>query len=461
MLPYLTPLASIGDRQDDARPLHLLRPSMYGRWLAEIDEPGRRWLVSTGFEPRPNNVGLLPDARGDLTAAVAITHETAELWDVAAAVPALPPGAWLIDGGEVAPAEAALAFAMQSYRFTRYRKNDNAQPVLVVGDAAARQRASILAKAIYMARDLVNTPTNDLGPEQLHAAIETVAKDAGADFRAVVGEDLIAQNYPTIHAVGRASPSSPRLLDLRWGDPQAPKVTLVGKGVCFDTGGLDIKPSSAMLLMRKDMAGSALMIALAKAVMALSLKVRLRLIVPAVENSISGNAFRPGDVLTTRKGLSVEIGNTDAEGRLILADALADADDEAPDIMLDAATLTGAARVAVGPDIPALFTPSDDLASAILRHGESVREPLWRMPLHSPYSRYIESPVADLNNAGAKPFAGAVTAALFLQRFVTSTPNWAHLDIFGWNDDSRPGRPRGGEATAFRALLALLEERYA
>nr|WP_243389827.1 leucyl aminopeptidase family protein [Arboricoccus pini] len=349
---------------------------------------------------------------------------------------------------------------MQSYRFTRYRNDNTQQPMLVIGDAAARQRARILAKSIYMARDLVNTPTNDLGPEQLQAAVEFVAKEGGAKIRAVVGEELIVQNYPTIHAVGRASPSPPRLLDLTWGAPDAPKVTLIGKGVCFDTGGLDIKPSSSMLLMRKDMAGAALMLALARSIMALALKVRLRLLIPAVENSIAGNAFRPGDILTTRKGLSVEIGNTDAEGRLILADALADADDETPDIILDAATLTGAARVAIGPDLPALFSPNDGLASDILRHGNHVNEPLWRLPLHAPYSRYIESPVADLNNAGTKPFAGSVTAALFLQRFLTNTPNWAHLDIFGWNDESRPGRPRGGEATAFRALLSFLEERY-
>ncbi|SNB67103.1 leucyl aminopeptidase [Arboricoccus pini] len=460
MLPYLTPLASLVDRQDNARTLHLVRPNMYGQWLTEIGERGRRWLASTGFEPRPNNVGLFPDTDGELEAAVVVTHEPAELWDVAAAIPALPSGPWLIKGDDLEAAEAALAFAMQSYRFTRYRNDNTQQPMLVIGDAAARQRARILAKSIYMARDLVNTPTNDLGPEQLQAAVEFVAKEGGAKIRAVVGEELIVQNYPTIHAVGRASPSPPRLLDLTWGAPDAPKVTLIGKGVCFDTGGLDIKPSSSMLLMRKDMAGAALMLALARSIMALALKVRLRLLIPAVENSIAGNAFRPGDILTTRKGLSVEIGNTDAEGRLILADALADADDETPDIILDAATLTGAARVAIGPDLPALFSPNDGLASDILRHGNHVNEPLWRLPLHAPYSRYIESPVADLNNAGTKPFAGSVTAALFLQRFLTNTPNWAHLDIFGWNDESRPGRPRGGEATAFRALLSFLEERY-
>jgi leucyl aminopeptidase len=459
-LSYATAVDSIvGD--GDARPLHLLTVAAFDGWLRSADSAARAWLASTGFQPTPGRVALYPNGSGDLAGALLIVDEPAELWSVAGAVNSLPQGVWNMVGASSLPAaEAALAFAMQSYKFTRYRKADGESPTFRIEDAADRQRAQIMASAIYLARDLINTPTNDLGPAELHAAVEAVAKEGGAAFHAIVGDALLEQNYPTIHAVGRASASAPRLLDLTWGNPDAPKVTLVGKGVCFDTGGLDIKPSNAMLLMRKDMGGAALMIALAKAIMALRLNVRLRLLVPAVENSIAGNAFRPGDILRTRKGLSVEIGNTDAEGRLILADALAEADTERPDIILDAATLTGAARVALGPDVPALFTPDDKLAAAILRAGESAGEPLWRLPLHKAYARYIDSPVADINNAGAKPFAGATTAALFLQRFVTTTQAWAHLDIFAWNDESRPGRPRGGEATAFRPLLAFLEERY-
>ncbi|HET6469378.1 MAG TPA: leucyl aminopeptidase family protein, partial [Geminicoccaceae bacterium] len=282
-----------------------------------------------------------------------------------------------------------------------------------------------------------------------------------ASFQAIVGDALLAENYPLIHAVGRASARAPRLVELEWGEADAPKLTLVGKGVCFDTGGLDIKPSAGMLNMKKDMGGAALMLALARAVMASGLRVRLRLLIPAVENSVGSRAFRPLDVIRSRKGLTVEIGNTDAEGRLVLADALAEADRERPALLLDAATLTGAARVALGPDIPALFTPDDALAGEFSAAAERADDPLWRLPLHAPYRQMLKSPVADINNAGSKPFAGAITAALFLKDFVGETTAWAHLDVFAWNDEERPGRPRGGEATALRALFALLEQRFA
>ncbi len=314
-------------------------------------------------------------------------------------------------------------------------------PRLALPEGPGVTRALHLAEATWQARDLINTPANDLGPEQLANAVGEVASRFGAECEITVGEDLHAANYPAIHAVGRASDRAPRLIDLRWGDPAAPKVTLVGKGVCFDTGGLDIKPSSNMLMMKKDMGGAAIMLALARSIMALGVPVRLRLLIPAVENSIAGSAFRPGDILTMRNGTTVEITNTDAEGRLILADALVEADGERPALLVDAATLTGAARVAVGPELPALFTPDDALADDLARHGREQHDPLWRLPLHAPYLSYMKSPVADLANASSKAFAGAITAALFLKEFVKQTPTWAHLDLFAWNDDNRARPP--------------------
>ena len=316
------------------------------------------------------------------------------------------------------------------------------------------------ARATYLVRDLVNTPANDLGPAELAEAAAAVARGAGVRANIIVGDDLLAKNYPLVHAVGRASARPPRLVDFAWGTPDAPKVTLVGKGVCFDTGGLDLKPSSNMLLMKKDMGGAAVVLGLAQMIMDAGLKVRLRVLIPAVENSVSGNAYRPGDVLATRKGKTVELGNTDAEGRLILADALTEADGEEPSLLVDCATLTGAARVALGPDLPALFTPSDDLARDLLRHGDAQSDPLWRMPLHAPYRDYLDSKIADFNNAADTSFAGSITAALFLKEFVSRTQAWAHIDLYAWNAKTRPGRPAGGEAMAMRALYALVAERY-
>ncbi len=446
-----------------SRPVHLLPVGAFPAWLDAQPGSRRAWLDSIGFKAEPGKLALLPGPDGAVTAALLITAEPATLWDTAAAPSALPAGLWRLDDptGALDPAEAALGWALACYRFERYRKPGDPPPRLAVPDAAARSRTEVVAGAIAFARDLVNTPANDLGPAELEAAAAALALEAGAAFSSIVGEALLEQNWPLVHAVGAASPRPPRLIELVWGEPGAPKLTLVGKGVCFDTGGLDIKPSSAMLLMKKDMAGAALMLGLAKAITGLGLSVRLRVLIPAVENAVGGRAFRPGDVLRSRKGLTVEIGNTDAEGRLILADALVEADGERPDLLIDAATLTGAARVALGPELPALFTPDDGLARELLEAGERTAEPLWRLPLHAPYRRYLESKLADINNAGQKSFAGAITAALFLKEFVVETRAWAHLDIFGWNDESRPGRPRGGEATALRPLLAAIERRFA
>ncbi len=420
------------------------------------------WAGTIGFRPKPGAVLLAPGEAEGQALAVLLLSDPAEWTDVAQAVGSLPAGDWQIEDPDGAlPADkAALGWALAAYRFDRYKKIDAPLPRLVLADPAKAARGARLAAAVWQARDMINLPANELGPGDLLDMIAAIGARHDASVRLVHGDDLLSQGFPLVHAVGRAAARAPGLVDMSWGDPSHPKVTLVGKGVCFDTGGLDIKPSSNMLLMKKDMGGAAILSALAGAVMDAQMKVRLRLIVPAVENSISGAAFRPGDVLRSRKGLTVEIGNTDAEGRLILADGLALADEDAPDLLLDASTLTGAARVAVGPDLPAMFTGDEELAAALLQGGLDAGEPMWRLPLHTPYRRMIESSVADLTNAGQSPFAGAITAALFLQAFVTATRPYAHLDLFAWNPDSRPGRPKGGEATGLQALYAALERRY-
>jgi leucyl aminopeptidase len=448
-----------------ARPVFVLPAGSYPAWLTEQPEWVRAWLEGSGFEAKVGRSALLPGADGAVEGALLLLSEPAEPWDFAALRTRLPAGDWRLEpvDSDLDLAQAALGFALAGYRFDRYRKpgdGDRKNVRLVLeGDEAAR-RASIVAEAVFLARDLINTPASDLGPAELADAVGGVAERFDAAFRTIEGEALLAENYPAIHAVGRASSRPPRLVELLWGEPDAPKLTLVGKGVCFDTGGLDLKSAQNMLLMKKDMGGAAVTLGLAQAVMAHRLPVRLRLLIGAVENAVGGSAFRPGDVLRTRKGLTVEVGNTDAEGRLVLADLLAEADAERPAMLLDLATLTGAARVALGPDLPALFTPDDQLAELLLAVGQRVFEPLWRMPLHAPYREMLDSQVADINNSGSNGHAGAVTAALFLKEFVTETKAFAHLDVFAWNPKDRPGRPRGGEATALRALLAAIEDRF-
>ena len=453
----MTELLCFPPAEDAGRKAHVVAPDGWAAWLAAQSERRRAWLDASGFRGKAGSAVLLPPEDGELEA-VLVASDPARPWDGAVLHAALPDGAWTLRGGEAG--ELALGWALAAYRFDRYRKTDRPTPALALPETPAVARAKALARSFYLARDLVNTPANDLGPAELAAAVEAVAAEFDAGFRVVIGDGLEA-GYPLIHTVGQASPRAPRLIELTWGEADAPKLTLVGKGVCFDTGGLDIKPSAGMLLMKKDMGGAALMLALARFVMASGLKVRLRLLIPAVENVIGGSSFRPGDVIRSRKGLTVEIGNTDAEGRLVLADALADADAERPALLIDAATLTGAARVALGTEIPGLFTPDDGLAQDLAALSASLDDPLWRLPLYAPYRKLIDSPIADINNAGSKPFAGSITAALFLKDFVTETKSWMHLDIYALNDEARPGRPRGGEATALRALAALVEQRFA
>lgn len=452
----------------DAVPVHAVRPDDLAALSAMLPPAASAWLAATGFEAGAGAVAALPGEDGRPVAAVFGLGKPAAAGRIPASDPLapgvlatqLPAGTFRLASGFEDPAAAALAFALGSYRFDRYRSRRKAVPRLVLPEGADGAEIARIADAVFRARDLVNTPANDLGPEELAGAVRALAERHGADFTEIVGDDLVTHNFPLIHAVGAASDRAPRLVDLTWGDPAHPKVTLVGKGVAFDTGGLNIKPDASMLLMKKDMGGAAAAIALADMIMDAGLPVRLRLLVAAVENAISGNAFRPGDVYRSRKGITVEIGNTDAEGRLILADALALADEEAPEVLVDFATLTGAARVALGPDLPPLYCDDDAFAAALLSSGARVGDPLWRMPLWRPYEKMLDSKVAEINHISGGAFAGSITAALFLSRFVEKAKTWAHLDVFAWVPSAKPGRPEGGEAQSSRALYALFKARY-
>ena len=444
-------------------PIWFVTADTYPQVREQLGAAARRFAETAKFEPKAGQFLLLPDPDGALSG-VLFGLESANRPDKDRFLPGRLPG--LLPAGTYrfanAPHDtrlAALAFALGSYKFTRYRKADANGAKLVMPDGVDGEDVSRIAEGVALARDLINTPANDMGPAELEQAARDLGARHGAGIRSIVGEDLLQQNFPLIHAVGRASPRAPRLIDLTWGDAKHSRITLVGKGVCFDTGGLDIKPDSGMLIMKKDMGGAANVLAAAHMIMDGKLKVRLRVLIPAVENAIAGDAFRPLDIYKSRKGITVEIGNTDAEGRLVLADALALADEEAPELIVDMATLTGAARVALGPELPPLFTHDDRLAADFARHAEAERDPLWRLPLWRPYESMLDSKTADINNVGG-PQAGAITAALFLNRFVTATRAWAHFDIYAWTPAPKPARPDGGECQVARALYALLKERY-
>jgi leucyl aminopeptidase len=433
-------------------------------WGARLSAPQRRFAEASAFTGKAGQYLALPAADGAIEAVLFGLDEDENRRDPFSAgqLPALlPPGLYRFANALPQDARlATLAFALGSYRFTRYRANDKPAARLVPSDGVDAAEVTRLADAVTLARDLINTPANDMGPDELAAVAARLAEEFGATLRCIVGDDLRRDNFPLIHAVGRASPRAPRLIDLSWGDPGHPKITLVGKGVCFDTGGLDLKPSSAMLLMKKDMGGAANVLALARLVMAANLPVRLRVLIPAVENAVAGNAFRPLDICASRKGVSVEVGNTDAEGRLVLADALTLACEDTPDLLVDLGTLTGAARVALGPDLPPFYTRDDRLAADLAACALRENDPLWRLPLWAPYDKWLESKVADLNNAPSGGFAGSITCALFLQRFIEPTTPWLHVDIYGWTPTARPARPEGGECQAARAIFALLCDRY-
>jgi leucyl aminopeptidase len=455
---------SLIDETAGAVPIVLIAKDRFAEWLAETHEGARNWLAATGFTAEPGTYALVPDEVGRLDRVVVGRGDEpgAAIWALAGLPEALPEGDYRLaaEPADLDPTRLALGWALATYAFDRYRAKKRKRTALVWPAAADHGRVLALARAVFLARDLVNTPAGDLGPAELADRAIEVAGQADAHCRVIVGDELLAENYPTIHAVGRASARPPRLVDIRWGDAAAPRVTLVGKGVCFDTGGLDLKTASGMRLMKKDMAGAAITLGLAQAIIETGLAVRLRVLLPLVENAVSGNAMRPLDVVRTRKGLTVEIGNTDAEGRLILCDALAEAASEQPELLVDVATLTGAARVAVGTELGALFCNDDALAAALVESGMAENDPLWRLPLWRPYRKMIDSKIADLNNVAESSYAGAIVAALYLQEFVAPGIPWAHLDVMAWNPQSRPGRPEGGEATGLRALYSCIERRF-
>jgi leucyl aminopeptidase len=429
-------------------------------WLERHPE-NRAWVAAQGFAAEPGEFVFIPGTDGRPERVLAAPHEEA-IWAFAGLPFALPQGVYALEDALDAKkaTDAAIGWCLGAYVFDRYKKPKRAASVLVWPENADRAEVERLSASVSLARDLINTPAEDLGPPQLAAAGEEIAKGGGARVRIVKGDALLSENYPCIHAVGRASVRPPHLFDMRWGEEDAPKVTLVGKGVCFDTGGLDLKSADGMLEMKKDMGGAAIVLSLAKALMDANAPIRLRVLVPAVENSVSANAYRPRDIIKTRAGKTVEVGNTDAEGRLILCDALADADSETPDLLVDCATLTGAARVALGPELQALYCEDDETAADLLGAAKSVGDPLWRMPVWRPYRKLIDGKCADLNNVSHSPYGGSIIGALYLAEFVSAAQAWAHLDVMGANLTARPGRPEGGEATGMRALYAYLRGRY-
>jgi leucyl aminopeptidase len=450
---------SLAHNAKNAVPLHAVLAKDAKTWLARQRRAGL--LIATGFTGAAGALAALPDAKGGIAAWVLGLGEGRDAFALATPAEKLPAGLYRL--GEVPDfcggANAALAWLMGGYSFDRYKKKKDHRARLVTPPGMDGEEVSRIAENLFFARDLINTPANDMGPAELEAAARALAKRHGAKF-SVIGGAALQKNYPLIAAVGQGSDRAPRLIEINWGKANAPRVSLVGKGVCFDSGGYDLKPSAAMLAMKKDMGGAACALAAAGMAMSAKLNLKLRVLIPAVENSVSGKAMRPGDVFTSRKGLTVEIGNTDAEGRLVLADALADADDQKPDLLIDIATLTGAARAATGMELPPFFTDDEKLAADLVRIGTAIQDPLWPLPLWRGYEDTLASRVADLNNNPAYNYAGAITAALFLNRFVARCESWAHLDIPAWIDRAKPGRPLGGEANGARAIYALLKERY-
>ena len=450
----------ITDRKafETAVPIVATDAKRLGKLLQSLASAERRWAEASGFDASANTFCLLPDGKGGIARVLAGVRDARDPWALAFLPLKLPRGRYALAKGPVsiAPEDAAFAWDLGGYQYARYRRAKRKPADLQVGDSRRVAEALGMAEAVRLVRDLVNTPAEDMGPEQLSDIAREQAELFGAQFDEWVGDELLAQNFPAIHAVGRAAQRPPRLLEIHWGNPRHPRLAVVGKGVCFDSGGLDIKTAEGMRLMKKDMGGAAHALALARLVMQRELPVRLHVLIPAVENAIAGNAYRPGDVVRTRKGLTVEIGNTDAEGRVVLADALAYAAEQKPKTIVDFATLTGAARVALGPELPALYCNDEKLAAKMIEAAGRLDDPIWRLPLWRNYRRLFESDIADFNNSGKGGFAGSIVAALFLDYFVPQDIPWAHFDVYAWNDVARPGRPAGGEAQGLRAVLAAL-----
>ncbi len=446
-----------------AIPITLVVTAEYKNFLAAASDTTRAWLHATDFRANPHTHALVPGADGHIAQVLVGVRDPNDVYAISHLPLALPAGRYTIsDIAGAAPSlilSWLLSWQLGSYQFTRYKKPKRDPATLVVTPSPEIDHAHMIYAAVKLVRDLVNTPTEDMGPQHLSDVAQSLAKEFGATFNEWVGEDLLRHNFPAIYAVGRASHRPPRLIELTWGDSQHPRVAIVGKGVCFDTGGVNLKGADGMRWMKKDMGGGAHALALARLIMAAKLPVHLHMLVPAVENAVSGNAYRPGEVVATRAGRTIEIGNTDAEGRVILADALAFAAEHKPDIIIDFATLTGAARVALGPELPAVFSNRDDWFSRLDAASKNAEDPLWRLPLWQNYNSLIDSNIADLNNTGG-PQAGAITAALFLEHFVPQQQAWIHIDQFSWNPRARPGRPEGGEAQTLRAVFAMLEMAY-
>lgn len=443
------------NQSQSSKPVHIVTVNKYQSWLESQSSPVKSWLTATQYKPEAGAVRTIPDSKGDIALAICTVIDEKNWWGAGNPPMALPEGEYHFasDGNSK---HYALAWGLGAYQFDRYKKPTR-QPAKLVLSNELKNEVENLVDSIYLVRDFINTPTDDMGPSQLADVMQDLAKQYQASLTQIIGDDLLKNNYPSIYTVGRASDDAPRLLDLRWGNQSHKKVTLVGKGVCFDTGGLDIKPSQYMLLMKKDMGGAAHVLGLARMIMQAKLPICLRVLIPAVENAISGNAYRPGDVIKSRKGLTIEIGNTDAEGRVVLADALTEAVSENPDLIIDMATLTGAARVALGTELPVVFSNHDDTVHRVIEAGNNVADPMWRLPLYAPYRDMINSTIADINNNSSEPYAGAITAALFLQEFVPATIPWLHFDIMAWNTRAKPGKPAGGEAMAVRALFQYLQ----
>lgn len=457
--------------QANSTPIYFIASDAESFVPKALSATSTQWVETTGFGAKEGEVCLVPSNEGGLQAVLFGTGKGGNASRsplLAGLLPTrLPEGRYhyasqdLLEGDAQVLFLATLAWHLGSYRFDRYKENAKPMPELDWPEGVDRDEVLLQAKGSNLARDLINIPANDMGPDELEAVTRGLVDTHGASLTVIKGEDLLEHNFPMIHAVGKGSPRQPRLLDFVWGDENAPKVTLVGKGVCFDTGGLDLKPSSAMLLMKKDMGGAANVLGLASMIMTAQLPVRLRVLIPAVENSVSGEAFRPGDVLQSHKGLTVEIGNTDAEGRLVLADAMSLADEEEPELMIDMATLTGAARVALGPDLPPFYSDDAELVAGISEQAQKQWDPLWNMPLWNGYDGNLSSDIADVNHISSSPFAGSITAALFLRRFVDKAQSWMHFDIYGWAPKALPARPKGGEAQAIRAIYSHLKTTYA
>jgi leucyl aminopeptidase len=448
----------------EAVPIWFVTKETWPKVRTSLPQPAQNFASASGFEPKPGRSQILPGSDGEIAGVLfgieSVETRTRDFLLPCQLAASLPPGLYRFANSPHDTPLAALSWLLSAYRFHRYKAGGGDHPQLCAPDGVDAARIERIARGVILGRDLINTPANDMNPETLEAAALTLAAQHHAEAGVTRGEALLETNLPLIHAVGRAAEKAPRLVDFSFGDEAAPKVTLVGKGVCFDSGGLDIKPDAAMLLMKKDMGGAATALALASMIMEAGLAIRLRVLIPIVENAISASAFRPGDVYESHKGLTVEIGNTDAEGRLVLADALALADEDAPELLIDFATLTGAARVALGPDLPPFYTMDDALAADIGRFSADAADPVWRMPLWDPYDTLLEGKIADLNNISGGPFAGSITAALFLRRFVERAASWVHFDIYAWTPKAKPGRPEGAEIQAARLLYDLLEARY-